>query len=100
MLDANFFRALCEPVRLELLGVMVRLGRSDVGSIAACMKQDRSVISRHLQILEGSGLVRAMKEGRHMFYEVDGPAFLAKLESLTAELRRIVPYCCPGDGQA
>lgn len=29
--DAEFFRALCEPVRLQLLSKLVQLGRADPG---------------------------------------------------------------------
>lgn len=94
--DADFFKALCEPARLQLLAVLVRRGRSDVGEIAGEVTQDRSVVSRHLQQMERVGVVRATREGRHVFYEIDGNTIADKLERIVAEIRAIAPLCCPG----
>ena len=94
--DVGFFRALCEPVRLQLLTKMVQLGRADVATIAEGFGQDRSVISRHLQILRDTGVVSASREGRHVFYELDGPALADKLQSMSEEVRALAPLCCPG----
>ncbi len=95
MLDTGFFRALCEPVRVEIMSVLIRLGRSDVNGIAEEMPQDRSVISRHLQVMERAGIVFATKEGRHTFYQIDGPGNVRKIETLLNEMKAIVPFCCP-----
>lgn len=94
--DAEFFRALCEPVRLQLLSKLVQLGRADVATIAEGFGQDRSVISRHLQILRDTGVVTASREGRHVFYELDGPALADKLQRMSEEVRALAPICCPG----
>jgi len=96
ILDAEFFRALCEPARLELISVLVRLGRSDVTTIAREMTQDRSVVSRHLQVLERAGIVQSRREGRHVFHELDGPAVAAKLDRIARDVRTLAPLCCPG----
>jgi DNA-binding transcriptional ArsR family regulator len=94
-LDTEFFRALCEPVRIEILKQLMLEGRSDVGTIAEAMPQDRSVIARHLQLMERAGLLRAETEGRHTYYEIDGPAFVGRFEKITSLLKGLVPLCCP-----
>jgi DNA-binding transcriptional ArsR family regulator len=94
--DTGFFRALCEPVRVKILRLIVQRGPSDVAAIASAFEQDRSVISRHLGILKEAGILVSERRGRQVIYEVDGPAILKKLEALTEETRRIVPFCCPG----
>lgn len=96
ILDGELFRALCEPVRVELVRLLIARGRSDLGALAAELPQDTSVISRHLAVLHRAGLVRREKSGRHVIFELDGPALLARLEAITARLRRAVPFCCPG----
>ncbi|PLR09150.1 transcriptional regulator [Caulobacter flavus] len=96
--DVGFFRALCEPVRLQLLTKLVQLGRADVATISEGFGQDRSVISRHLQILRDTGVVTASREGRHVFYELDGRALADKLQSMSEEVRALSPLCCPGRG--
>ncbi|HEU4431236.1 MAG TPA: metalloregulator ArsR/SmtB family transcription factor [Myxococcota bacterium] len=95
-LDSDLFKALCEPVRIEILRVLIARGRSDLSEISAELPQDASVISRHLAVLDRAGLVRRSKRGRHVYCELDGPALVARLEEIVSALRRAVPFCCPG----
>ncbi len=97
MLDTPLIRALSEPARLQIIRQLVLLGCADIKEIAATLPQDRSVIPRHLQLLEEAGIVRAHKEGRHVLYEVDGPAFADKIEAMAHMVRDLAPLCCPGD---
>lgn len=95
MLDSELFRALCEPVRIEIVRLLIARGRSDLSGIAAELPQDPSVISRHLALLHRARLVRRQKVGRHVHFELDGPALVARLEGMLGVLRRAVPFCCP-----
>ena len=99
MLDTGFFRALCEPVRIEILRQLILKGRADVNTVAEDMPQDRSVIARHLQLMERAGLLRSEVEGRHTFYEIDGPAVVERMSQVTSGLKAIVPMCCPAQGR-
>ncbi|NOX96285.1 MAG: helix-turn-helix transcriptional regulator [Alphaproteobacteria bacterium] len=94
-LDADFFKALCETSRLEVVRGMIKLGRADISDIAEEVPLDRSVVSRHLQTLEQAGLAVSSKEGRRVFYELDGPAIMDKFGNIMAALAPLVPYCCP-----
>lgn len=96
ILDARLFRALCEPVRLAIVRRLLARGRSDLGALAAELPQDPSVISRHLSTLHAAGVATRVKEGRHVFYEIDGPEMIRRFEEMLAQLRRAVPLCCPG----
>ncbi len=94
-LDGAFFKALCEPPRVAVLKRVMQLGRADVTAIAADLPQERSVISRHLQVLLDAGIVRATKVGRQVFYEVDGPAIVKRLEDILHHTKSIASLCCP-----
>ena len=96
ILDADFFRAMCEPARVQILRQLLLKGRSDIGTIAEDMPQDRSVIARHLQMMERAGLLRVQTEGRHRFYEIDGPSITSRMEQMVSLMRALVPLCCPG----
>jgi DNA-binding transcriptional ArsR family regulator len=96
ILESKVLRALCEPVRIEILKLLTVRGRSDIGTIAARVPQDRSVVSRHLAQLHGAGIIRREKVGRNVFFEMDGPAVVAQLEDVLARFRALVPHCCPG----
>lgn len=96
-LDSSFFKALCEPARVAVLKRVMQLGRADVTEIAADLPQERSVVSRHLRVLSEAGIVRAHKSGRQMFYEVDGPSIIQRLEDMLSHTKGIAAYCCPGN---
>mgnify|MGYP003149500748 CR=1 FL=1 len=63
-LDGAFFKALCEPPRVAVLKRVMQLGRADVTEIAAELPQERSVVSRHLQVLLEAGIVPRRLDGR------------------------------------
>ncbi len=95
LLATDFLQALCEPSRAAILRALVLKGRMDISSLAQDLPIDRSVISRHLQTMEKAGIVTSEKEGRHTYYQVNGPTLIEELEKLTEGLRQIRPFCCP-----
>lgn len=95
VLDSKLFKTLSEPVRVEILKFVMLNGRSDIGTIAEHMPQDRSVISRHLNLMHEVGILKSEKESRHMFFEINCHTFLEKLEAITAQIRKCITECCP-----
>jgi DNA-binding transcriptional ArsR family regulator len=93
--DFKFFKTMSEPVRMQILKFLLLNGRSDIATIAEGMPQDRSVISRHLNLMSEVSILRCKKETRHVFYEIDGTVFLDKLETMTQQIRQCIPVCCP-----
>jgi DNA-binding transcriptional ArsR family regulator len=91
--DTAFFRALSEPVRVRILAALIEMGKTDISSLASRFEQDRSVISRHLSLLESCGIVRCTQDGRHRFYQLDGQSILTNLNALTAQCQDIVKHC-------
>ena len=85
--DTGFFRALCEPARIAVLRELILLGRADIAAVAARLPQDRSVVARHLQQLAAAQIIRASKEGRHVFYQIDAGSVAARLEGILAITR-------------
>lgn len=93
--DARFFKTLAEPVRMEILRHLLLNGRSDISSISEALPQDRSVISRHLQLMQDNGLLTCEKVNRFRYYSVNGGPFLEKLETIVMQLRQCISVCCP-----
>ncbi len=93
-IDSDFVKALAEPARMAILKHLIVLGASDVKTLAELMPQDRSVISRHLCIMEKAGMLSASKQGRHVVYQVDGEATLQKSESLVKSIRQCLTFGC------
>ena len=95
ILDSKFFKALSEPARVLILKYLILNGRSDIADIAANLPQDRSVISRHLQLMHEVGILRCEKVTRHKYYEIDGGLFLNKLDTITEKIKACMNSCCP-----
>ncbi len=100
ILDSPFLRALTEPARLEVLRVLLVHGPGDIGEIAQHLPQDRSVISRHLKVLQDAGIVAGRKEGRRVIFSLEGGAFVGNLERILGEARSLAPLCCPPSAAA
>ena len=93
--DARFFKTLSEPVRMDILRYLMLNGRSDIGTIADHMPQDRSVVSRHLNLMQEAGILKCEKETRYVYYEINAQAFVDKLEDIARRVRKGVEVCCP-----
>lgn len=94
-LDTNFFKAIAEPVRQQIVLILLQEGRLNVQAVASHLVQDRSVVSRHLAFLEQAGFVRSHRIQRFTEYELDGPAIIERLERVLAQLRTAAALCCP-----
>lgn len=90
-----FLRAMTEPARIEIVRVLLLHGPLDVGELARHVPQERSVVSRHLRLLEEAGLVAATRDGKRRVFALDGLRLLAELEAITAKVRTLTPACCP-----
>jgi ArsR family transcriptional regulator, arsenate/arsenite/antimonite-responsive transcriptional repressor len=53
-----------------------------VGEIAACCAVDLSVVSRHLKLLAGAGVLEATREGRTVRYSLRANALAERLHAL------------------
>ncbi len=69
ILNDPLFKALQEPARLAVIRQLLVLGKADISQIAEGIPQERSVISRHLQVLLDAGILRVERAGRHHTYE-------------------------------
>jgi len=96
--DSKFFKTLSEPVRIQIMRFLIQNGRSDIGTIAENMPQDRSVISRHLNLMLEAGILKSVKETRHVYYEINGQEFINKLEYATQLIRKCMDICCAQQG--
>lgn len=94
LLDPAWFKALCDPTRVLILGCLAKCGRAcSVGEIAECCSVDLSVVSRHLRVLERAGLLESSKKGRTVSFSVRYADFCRTLRSLADA----VEQCCPND---
>jgi len=100
-------KALGHPVRLELLGILLRRGACVCGALVDAVPLAQSTVSQHLKVLKKAGLVIGTVDGPSTCYCADP----ARLRAVAAGLNRLadrVPTaascgdgatpCCPPDG--
>ena len=63
-------RALSDPTRREILEHL-REGRLAAGEIAARFPVSNAAVSKHLAVLREAGLVRDIRSGKNVYYELN-----------------------------
>ncbi len=66
----NTLKALSDPIRREILG-MLKKGRMSAGEISEKFNITGAAISRHLSVLKEADLIRDEREGKYIFYELN-----------------------------
>lgn len=95
VLDTKFLKALSDPTRVEIVKKLILLGACDVSTIAKGLSQDRSVISRHLATLERASITTSRKIGRRVFYDIDGPYVVTKVNLILEAIQPMATLCQP-----
>lgn len=95
VLDSKFFKSMSEPVRVQIIRFLLLNGKADIGTIAENLPQDRSVISRHLNLMQEVDILYCEKEGRHMFYSLNATAFMERLMNITELVKTCIEACGP-----
>jgi ArsR family transcriptional regulator len=91
-LTVEVFRALADPVRLELLARVAAYGPVCVCHLEEQLPYSQSRISKHLGTLRRAGLVSARREGSWAYYETSEEMLALAgefLEQLKASLRTL-----------
>ena len=66
----NTLRALSDPIRREILGLL-KGGRMSAGDISDRFEVTGASISRHLSVLKDADLIRDKREGKFIYYELN-----------------------------
>lgn len=89
-IDFEFFKTLLDPVRTEILVYLVSNGTKNIKEIAENFSQDRSVISRHLDLMHRYGIVDKTKENRNIYYEANSMFVIDKFDQTTNNIKNLL----------
>ena len=67
---ARFFSALADPTRVRIIGLLANVELC-VGDLQRLLGMTQPAVSHQLRLLRDMRLVRARKQGRHVFYTLD-----------------------------
>jgi len=82
---AKIFKALADPIRLEILEYL-RNGERCVCEIISHLGAIQPAVSKHLAILKSCGLIKCRKDKNRRFYSVSDPAIFNIIDSITPNL--------------
>ena len=89
-IDFDFYKALFDPVRSDILIFLVSHGKKNIKDIAENFSQDRSVISRHLNLMNRYGIVLKTKQDRSIYYEVNSIFIVDQFEKTAENLKKLL----------
>lgn len=70
---ANWFRALADPTRIQVVSLLARRGAPmNVGQIVAEVQVGQSTVSAHLKVLSDVRFVLAEHRGTATYYRING----------------------------
>ena len=69
---ATYFRALAHPIRIHILEILVRGGRT-VQELQEALGLEQPIVSQQLAVLRNQGIVVARKDGSSMRYTLRDP---------------------------
>lgn len=69
--NAHFFAALGDETRLRLISRLCDHGPSSITRLTAGLNVTRQAVTKHLRVMEKSGLVRCTPRGRESVWQMD-----------------------------
>ncbi len=76
------FRALADPIRLELVALIAAKGPICVCNLQEAVAHSQPRVSKHLGVLRKAGLVTAERRGSWVYYSLDPDAVAAATDFL------------------
>ena len=82
--QAEVLKTLGHPVRLCIVAGLAE-GSCNVGTMQECLGVPQSTVSQHLAALKAKGVVRGVRKGTQVCYEISNPR-IVELVRLVAKL--------------
>ena len=70
--NANIYKILANPKRLEVLNILKK-GEMGVDGLLKITKLSKANLSQHLALLRHNGLVKTRRDGLNIFYRIVDP---------------------------
>ena len=96
-LVAKYFRALGDPIRLLILGLLQSEGELSAGELTRRLGQPQPKVSNHLACLRWCGFVTTRRDHRVIYYRLADQRVAAMLEladGLLDDNAHLVAACC------
>lgn len=88
-LIAGRFRILGEPIRIRILQELEG-GEKNVGELVEAIGSSQPNVSKHLRILQESGVVGRRQEGNLVYYTIADPAVIALCDTVCSSVSTLL----------
>ncbi|MGX7157020.1 ArsR/SmtB family transcription factor, partial [Enterococcus rivorum] len=88
-LDYEFYKVLFDPVRTKIMAYLGANGARSISEIAEHFPQDRTVISRHLSLMNRYGILEKKKKSREYIYYLNAEFVIEKFDQTTNSLKEL-----------
>ena len=98
----NILRCICDETRFSILQILGLEGEMAVGQIARQIGKDQPLVSHHLRILKGCGILRCRTTGRRSLYSLSNMRITLLIADILEAGSRINKLCTEsscGDSQ-
>lgn len=99
MEGADLFAALSDRNRRRILALLDERERT-VGELVQSLRVRQPLVSHHLKVLRGLGLVEGRKEGRHRVYRITNATVARRLKAVEAAAEALLAAADPAAGPA
>ena len=79
---ASVFRVLSDPTRLRILSLLAK-GERNVGDLCGDIGLPQPTVSHHLGILRLHSVIQSRRDGKHIYYALDGRADVGENDALS-----------------
>jgi len=86
---ARIFKVIGDPNRVKILEIL-RNGEICQCEIIPLIGQSQPAVSRHLKLLEDSGLITSHKDATRMFYNIVDRHVYTLLDAIDEDMKRII----------
>jgi DNA-binding transcriptional ArsR family regulator len=85
---ADVFRVLSDPTRLRILSMLAK-GERNVGDLCGEIRLPQPTVSHHLGILRLHSVIASRRDGKHIYYSLDGRTDVGEGDSLSIYTRSL-----------
>ena len=86
---SRLFKVVSDPNRLKILEIL-RNGDRCQCEIIPLIEQSQPTVSRHLKLLEESGLIHSSKDGTKIFYSIVDPHIFKMIDAIDENMIDLV----------
>ena len=80
--NSELLKALAHPVRLCIVKGLLENGPCNVSNMYNCLEMPQSTVSQHVSKLKAAGIIKGVRNGTEIVYEVSDPKIKKLIQAI------------------